>query len=113
MKRFLILTSVLNAEGYQTWYVDADTEEEALRKYDEGGGDIYSSEVDVTSLGEPEVMGETTLDDVGDLADTPPRPWVGLTDEERSEIFNRMDWVIDFNWEYELAIEAKLKEKNT
>lgn len=41
------------------------------------------------------------------------RPWVGLTDEERVEIFNRMDWVIDFDWEYELAIEAKLKEKNT
>ena len=41
------------------------------------------------------------------------KPWVGLTDEERSEIFNRMDWVIDFDWEYELAIEAKLKEKNT
>ena len=41
------------------------------------------------------------------------REWVGLTDEERSEIFNRMDWVIDFNWEYELAIETKLKEKNT
>ena len=45
--------------------------------------------------------------------DTPPqRTWVGLTDEERSEIYNRMDWVIDFDWEYELAIEAKLKEKN-
>lgn len=43
----------------------------------------------------------------------PERPWVGLTPEERREIFNRRDWAIDFNWEYELAIEAKLKEKNT
>lgn len=41
------------------------------------------------------------------------KDWVGLTDEDRSEIHNRMDWVIDFDWEYELAIEAKLKELNT
>ena len=44
------------------------------------------------------------------------RPWVGLTDEERDAI---TDKVIGFNsccgWEddYAKAIEAKLKEKNT
>ena len=44
------------------------------------------------------------------------RPWVGLTDEERDAI---TDKVIGFNsccgWEddYANAIEAKLKEKNT
>jgi len=42
-----------------------------------------------------------------------PRPWVGLTEDERLEIYNRMDWVIDFNWEYEQAIESKLRERNT
>ena len=47
---------------------------------------------------------------------TPQRPWVGLTDEEIDEI-GRV--VIGFNslsgWENEfgLAIEAKLREKNT
>lgn len=42
-----------------------------------------------------------------------PRPWVGLTDEERSELW----WNTDMNGmpehDYGKAIEAKLKEKNT
>jgi len=47
---------------------------------------------------------------------TVQRPWVGLTDDERDSI---TDKVIGFNsccgWEddYAKAIEAKLKEKNT
>ena len=48
---------------------------------------------------------------------TPPqRPWVGLTDEELSEVYNQADWAeywdTENGWEYERAIEAKLKEKN-
>jgi hypothetical protein len=48
--------------------------------------------------------------------DVPHRPWVGLTDEEVSEIIDRE---IGFNscWgpeeTFARAIEAKLKEKNT
>jgi len=39
----------------------------------------------------------------------PQRPWVGLTDEERSELVT-----LHHGWnEYGRAIEAKLKEKNT
>ena len=44
------------------------------------------------------------------------KPWVGLTDEERDAIISK---VIGFNsccgWEddYAIAIESKLKEKNT
>ncbi len=68
MKRFLIETSVENAEGSQTWYVDATSEAEALEKYDRGDCDLYASNVDVTSLGEPEISGETTPDDFGDFA---------------------------------------------
>jgi hypothetical protein len=38
--------------------------------------------------------------------------WVGLTAEELIEVYNRTEW--DTNgWEYERAIEAMLKEKNT
>ena len=40
------------------------------------------------------------------------KPWVGLTDEEVMEVWEKIkdgDWAIDF---YDV-IEAKLKEKNT
>ena len=40
------------------------------------------------------------------------RPWVGLTDGDVAEIYNQKDWDIHTNWDYERAIEAKLKEKN-
>jgi len=40
------------------------------------------------------------------------RQWVGLTDEELSDIYNQTDWNVNENWDYERAIEAKLKEKN-
>jgi hypothetical protein len=43
----------------------------------------------------------------------PQRTWVGLTLEELSEIYNQADWDTVDSWEYERAIEAKLKEKNT
>ena len=41
------------------------------------------------------------------------RTWVALTIEEMSEIYNQADWDTVNGWEYERAIEAKLKEKNT
>jgi hypothetical protein len=41
------------------------------------------------------------------------REWVGLTHEELIEIHNQKDWDITYGWDYEQAIEAKLKEKNT
>jgi hypothetical protein len=48
------------------------------------------------------------------LYTTPPqRTWVGLTDEELSEVYNQADWDTVNGWEYERAIEARLKEKNT
>ena len=39
--------------------------------------------------------------------------WVGLTDEEILDLYSQFDWDIVTGWEYERAIEAKLKEKNT
>jgi hypothetical protein len=41
------------------------------------------------------------------------RQWIGLTDEELFCIYNQNDWNINEDWNYERAIEAKLKEKNT
>ena len=43
----------------------------------------------------------------------PERGWVALTDGDVAEIYNQKDWDIHTNWDYERAIEAKLKEKNT
>jgi len=40
------------------------------------------------------------------------RTWVGLTDEELSEVYNQADWDTVNGWEYERAIEAKLRSKN-
>jgi hypothetical protein len=72
MKRFLIDTSVENAEGSQTWYVDAKTEEEALAKFESGDCNIYESNVEVTKSGEPEISGAVPLDDFGRFAEQPP-----------------------------------------
>ena len=41
-----------------------------------------------------------------------PRPWVGLTDEERENCLTGTDWQYDPE-SYAVVIEAKLKEKNT
>ena len=43
----------------------------------------------------------------------PERGRVGLMDGDIAEIYNQKDWDIHTNWDYERAIEAKLKEKNT
>ena len=42
----------------------------------------------------------------------PQREFVGLTDEELSEVYNQADWDTVNGWGYERAIEAKLKQKN-
>ena len=42
------------------------------------------------------------------------RTWVGLTDEERLKLYRQFEDCLESDgWEYEKAIEAKLKEKNT
>jgi hypothetical protein len=43
----------------------------------------------------------------------PQRTWVGLTDEDLFSIYNQTHWNVNEDWNYERAIEAKLKEKNT
>lgn len=96
IQRFLINTSVKDASGTQTWYVDAESWEEALVKFDGAGGNLYESEVEVTDLGEPEPAGTTTLDDYGSCGDypegyEPPEKKVDLrpvTDEEIVEQFH-------------------------
>jgi hypothetical protein len=40
------------------------------------------------------------------------REWVGLTDEERQDVYADYEMILGDRWDYERAIEAKLKEKN-
>ncbi len=48
------------------------------------------------------------------LYTTPPqRTWEGLTDEDLFSIYNQTHWNVNEDWNYERAIEAKLKEKNS
>ena len=42
----------------------------------------------------------------------PQRTWVGLTDEDLFSIYNQTHWNVNEDWNYERAIEAKLKQKN-
>lgn len=68
MKRYLYNASVDGASGSQTFYVDAETREEADTKLKVGGpADIYAADVEVTQLGEFEFDSETTIDDFGDF----------------------------------------------
>lgn len=66
MKRFLIGVDITAAEGTQTFYVDAETEEEALEVFKKKGGEFYCEEICVMDTGSPEIVGEVDLDDTGD-----------------------------------------------
>lgn len=65
-QRFLFTAQIERAEGSQTFYVDADTQEEAMAALKNGGGDIYSQEVEVVSLSSFEFEQITSTDDYGD-----------------------------------------------
>ena len=71
-QRYLFIANVTNASGTQTFYVDAESQEEANRLI-ETGGEMYSNEVEVTDLSDFEPAGVTTLDDYGDFPPDDPR----------------------------------------
>jgi hypothetical protein len=55
---------------------------------------------------------KTNCKDFEAKAPAAQRQWVGMTDEELFCIYNQNDWNTNEDWNYERAIEAKLKEKN-
>lgn len=71
MKRFLFERRITEVAGTQTYYVDAETPEEALQMMRADGGTLYFEEVEVMDLGEPQPCGETTLDVFCDVAALP------------------------------------------
>jgi hypothetical protein len=64
-------------------------------------GDTHNEELYVVDL----------EDIVALCASITQRTWVGLTDDERMELYKK--FTDSDEWTYEKAIEAKLKEKNT
>jgi hypothetical protein len=70
-KRFLYSASIESAAGWQTFYVDAETREEAderAAKHDTDG--IYMEEVSVEDLGRLVFDNETAVTDFGDFPPT-------------------------------------------
>ena len=65
-KRFLFTATVKHVEGYQTFFVDAETQEKAEAGIENGDGQIYEQELDVTDLDDFILDRVTTTDDFGD-----------------------------------------------
>jgi hypothetical protein len=53
MFRYLIEVPVENAKGFQIFRVEAESEDDALRRFRLGEGDFDCEEIEVTSLGNP------------------------------------------------------------
>ncbi len=64
-----------------------------------------------------EIMLDDLRRDIAKATNQPTHPqqrtWVGLTDEERLKLYRQFEDCLESDgWEYEKAIEAKLKQKN-
>ena len=55
MPEYLVICDVEGASGTQTWAVTAENEEDAVAKYKAGECEFVEEDIEVTSLGEPEV----------------------------------------------------------
>ena len=55
MKEYRIICEVKNASGWQSWIVEAESEEEALKKYEDGYAMFEDVELEATSFCEPEI----------------------------------------------------------
>lgn len=50
MPKYHIDVDIKNANGTQCWEVEAESPEEALRKYNDGDGEVVHEEIEVTEL---------------------------------------------------------------
>jgi hypothetical protein len=71
MPRYLYVASITSAAGNQTFYIDADSREEAdIRAAQHDTDGMYAEEIEVQDLSRLEACGETTTDDFGDFPST-------------------------------------------
>lgn len=54
-KKFEIVCDVEKAKGWQCWTVHAFDKNDALRRFNSGDGEFEEEEIEVISLGDPEV----------------------------------------------------------
>jgi hypothetical protein len=47
MKKWEIITDIVHAEGWQSYVVEAETREEALKKWREEGADIADEDINI------------------------------------------------------------------
>ena len=52
MKKYYVTAEILHATGYQTYSVLANSEEEAIKELNDGGGEWVEEDVEITDLGE-------------------------------------------------------------
>ena len=55
MKKYIITCQVEETHGFQYWTVEAESEKDALKQHSEGKSAFESEEIEVLSLGEPEI----------------------------------------------------------
>jgi hypothetical protein len=60
MYLYQIEVPVLECEVKQCWEVHADNEEQAIKRYLSGEGDLIDEEVDVMTVGTPKIIGKET-----------------------------------------------------
>ena len=82
MKRYLYTAQVKSASGFQTFYVDANSRQDADGRVANDDTDgIYMHAVEVTDLEDFEFEGETTVADFGDFAPERADQFSGACDE--------------------------------
>ena len=54
MATYRITRSLERAQGWTSWLVEASSEQEAIQKYNDVGGEYEAEEVQITEYGEPE-----------------------------------------------------------
>ena len=58
MATFLVRVDVVRVNGWQYFHVEARNEREALEQWHRGEHKFVDEEIEVTELGEPDVVGE-------------------------------------------------------
>ena len=56
MRRFTIQTTVTGVSGKQHWTVDAETDSEALKKYESGDCEFEAEEIEVVDTSNPQII---------------------------------------------------------
>jgi hypothetical protein len=55
MSKYIVTVDVIHATGTQSWEVEADSPQDAIDKYNKGGGDFLFEDIEVTDLAEPDI----------------------------------------------------------